>query len=75
MCSSDLAGVICGGVGDVTWHAGDREGARSVVDAGDVGVWLLGLVRRLLWFVGGLGCWSWWRLLVGGVVARRSRGG
>ena len=36
-----MAGVICGGVGDVTWHVGDREGARSVVDAGNVGVWLL----------------------------------
>ena len=66
------AGVICGGVGDMTWHAGNREGARSV---GDVGVWLLGLVRHLLWFVGGLGCWSWWRLLVGGMVAQHSRGG
>ena len=52
----------------MTWHAGDMEGARSVVDAGDVGVWLLGLVRHLSWFVGGLGCWSWWRLLVGSVV-------
>ena len=66
--SFSAAGVICGGVGDVTWHAGDMEGARSVVDAGNVGVWLLGLVRRLSWFVGSLGCWSWWRLLVGGVV-------
>ena len=57
----------------MTWHAGDREGTRSVVDAGDV--WLLGLVRRLSWFVGSLGCWSWWRLLVGGMMARRSCGG
>ena len=66
--SFSAAGVICGGVGDVTWHAGNMEGARSLVDAGEVGVWLLGLVMRLSWFVGGLGCWSWWRLLVGGVV-------
>ena len=56
------AGVIRGGVARVTWHAGDMEGARS---PGDVGVWLSGLVGRLSWFVGGVGCWLWWRLLVG----------
>ena len=66
------AGVICGDVAGVTWHAGDMEGARS---PGDVGVWLLGLVGHLSWFVGGVGCWSWWRLLVGSVVVWRSRGG
>ena len=57
------AGVICGGVGGMTWHACDMEDARS---PGDVGVWLSGLVGRLSWFMGGVGCWSWWRLLVGG---------
>ena len=66
------AGVIRGGVARVTWHAGDMEGARS---PGYVGVWLSGLVGRLSWFVGGVGCCSWWRLLVGGVVAWRSGGG
>ena len=44
------AGVICGGVAGVTWHAGNMEGAHS---PGDVGVWLSGLVGRLSWFVGG----------------------
>ena len=38
---------------------GDVEGACVVVDAGDVGMWLLCFVgRRLLWFVGGQAC-SW----------------
>ena len=66
------AGVICGGVASVTWHVGDMEGARS---PGDMGVRLSGLVGCLLWFVGGMGCWLWWRLLVGGVVAWHSHGG
>ena len=51
------AGVICGGVGDVTWHAGDMEGARSVVDAGDVGMWLLLLgICHGLWAAWVVGC-------------------
>ena len=66
------AGVICGGVAGMMWHAGDMEGTCS---PGDMGMWLSGLVRHLLWFVGGLGCWLWWRLLVGSVVVWRSRGG
>ena len=33
------AGVVCGGVGRVTWHAGDLEGAHVVVDVGDMAVW------------------------------------
>ena len=50
-------GVVCGGVGGVTWHAGDMEGTPRVVDAGDVHVWLSGLlVSRLLCFVGDMGC-------------------
>ena len=57
------AGVICGGVAGMTWHVGNMEGACS---PGDVGVWLSGLVGHLSWFVGSVGCWSWWRLLVGG---------
>ena len=49
--------VVCGGVGGVTWHAGDMEGTPRVVDAGDVRVWLSGLlVSRLLCFVGDVGC-------------------
>ena len=53
------AGVVSGGVRCVTWQAGDMEGARFVVDVGDVGVWLSCLVfRRLSWFVGTRGC-SW----------------
>ena len=35
-----VAGLVRGGVGCVTWHAGDMEGASVVVDAGDVAVWL-----------------------------------
>ena len=35
-----VAGLVHGGVGCVTWHAGDMEGASVVVDAGDVAVWL-----------------------------------
>ena len=66
------AGVIFDRVPGVTWHASDMEGACS---PGDVGVWLSGLVRHLSWFVGGVGCWLWWRLLVGDVVVWRSRGG
>ena len=51
------AGVVCGDVGGVTWHAGDMEGAPRVVDAGDVGVWLSGLLVGLLsCFVGDMGC-------------------
>ena len=50
-------GVVCGGLGGVTWHAGETEGAPCVVDAGDVGVWLSGLlVGRLSCFVGDVGC-------------------
>ena len=48
-------------VGDVA--VGNVEGARVVVDAGDVGVLLSCFVgRRLSWFVGGQRC-SWWWLL------------
>ena len=40
----------------MTWHAGDMEGTPRVVDAGDVGVWLSGLlVSRLSCFVGDVG--------------------
>ena len=50
-------GLVCGGVGGMMWHAGDMEGTPCVVDAGDVGVWLSGLlVSQLLCFVGGMGC-------------------
>ena len=69
MASFWAAGVVCGGVGGVTWHAGDMEGTPRVVDAGDTGVWfrvccLAGC--RVLWaawvFSGGggylwAGCW------------------
>ena len=34
------AGLVRGGVGYVTWHAGDMEGASIVVDAGNMAVWL-----------------------------------
>ena len=58
--------------------AGDVEGALSVVDAGDVAVWLSCFVGRWLslsWFVGGQGC-SWrWVLRVGDVVAGHCGGG
>ena len=40
------AGLVHGGVGCVTWHAGDMEGASVVVDAGDVAVWLSDLFVR-----------------------------
>ena len=41
------AGLVRGGVGCVTWHAGDMEGASVVVDVDDVAVWLSDLfVRR-----------------------------
>ena len=50
-------GVVCGGVGGVMWHAGDMEGTPRVVDAGDVHVWLSGLlVSWLSCFVGDMGC-------------------
>ena len=46
------------------------------VDAGDVAVWLTRwFVRWLSWFVGGRRCSWWWVLLVGDVVAWRTRGG
>ena len=54
-----LGGRVClwWGMRDVA--AGDVEGARVVVDARDVGVWLSCFVgRRLSWFVGGQAC-SW----------------
>ena len=56
------AGVVCGGVGRVTWHAGNLEGAGVVV----VVTWPCGrrvcvvvvlFSRRLLWFMGSRGCW------------------
>ena len=51
------AGVVCGGVSHVTWHAGDMDGTHFVVAVGNMGVWLSCLVvRRLLWFVGSRGC-------------------
>ena len=54
------AGVVCGGVSCVMWHAGDMEGAQVAVDVGDMGVWLSCLVFTWLsWFVGSQGC-SWW---------------
>ena len=44
------AGVVCGGVGRVTWHAGDLEGAGVVVEVGDVAVWSLHLCGcRFVW--------------------------
>ena len=56
--------------------ADDVEGARVVVDAGDVGVWLsCFIVRRLLWSVGGQGCSWWWVLPVSDVVAVVEVGG
>ena len=71
-----LGGRCCGAVGGVTWHAGNMEGAPCVVDAGDVGVWLSGLlVGWLSCFVGDMGRQWWWGLLVGRVVARRARCG
>ena len=58
----------------MTWQAGGMDGARFVVDVGDVGVWLSCLVfRRLSWFMGsrfvvvGVTC--------GAVVVGQSRGG
>ena len=65
--------VVCGGVSRVTWHAGDMDGARFVVDVGGMGMWLSCLVfrrlsclvfRRLSWFVGSRGCSWWWGSLV-----------
>ena len=59
------AGVVSGGVRCVTWQAGDMEGARFVVDVGDMRVWLLCLVSggcRGLWVAGvvrGGGCHLW----------------
>ena len=48
--------ALCGDVGGMMWHVGNMEGTPYVVDAGDVGVWLSGLlVRRLSCFVGGVG--------------------
>ena len=67
--------MVCGGVGRVTWHAGDLEGAGVVVDVGDVAVWSSRLCGcrvclaggcRGLWAAGvvggGRGClWAtWW---------------
>ena len=56
--------------------AGDVEGARVVIDAGDGGVWLsCFVVRRLSWLVAakdvrGGGCYEWatWRRAVVEVV-------
>ena len=70
------AGVVCGGVGCVTWHAVDPEGARVVVEAGDVAAWSSRLfVGRSSSFVDGRGCLCWWGLLVVDVVAGRIRCG
>ena len=59
----EVVGVVLGGqrclwwLGGVTWHAGETEGAPRVVDAGDMGVWLSGLlVDWLSCFVGDVGC-------------------
>ena len=72
LSSSWAARVVCGGVGHVTWHAGDLEGTRVVVD---VAMWLSRLCGchvclaggcRGLWVAGvvggGGGClWvTWW---------------
>ena len=56
LVSFSAPSVVCGGVG-VTWHVGDMEGTPHVVDAGDVRMWLSGLlVSRLSCFVGDVGC-------------------
>ena len=34
------SGLVCGGVGCVTWHAGNMEGTSIIVDAGDMAMWL-----------------------------------
>ena len=57
LVSFSAPSVVCGGVGGVTWCAGDMEGTPHVVDAGDVRVWLSGLlVSQLSCFVGDVGC-------------------
>ena len=66
LASFSAADVVCGGVAGMTWHAGDMEGTPHLVDAGDVGVWLSGLlVSWLSCFVGDVGgggyLWEgWW---------------
>ena len=59
------AGVVCGGVGRVTWHAGDLEGAGVVVEVGDVVVWLLCLCDCCVCLAGGC-CGLWAARVVGG---------
>ena len=60
-----VAGVVSGAVRCMMWQAGDMEGARFVVDVGDVGMWLSCLVfRQWSWFMGSRGCsWSWGSLV------------
>ena len=70
------AGVVCGGVSHVTWHAGDMDSACFVVDVGDMGMWccvlftgscygslIAGVVRGgggHLWHHGGRAESRWW---------------
>ena len=44
--------MVCGGVGCVTWHAGDMEGTCIVVDVGDVAMWLSWLCGCHVCFAG-----------------------
>ena len=53
--------------------AGNVEGARIVVDVGDVGMHVVVVFccQALSWFVGSQGSSWWWVLQVGDVVAGR----
>ena len=66
------AGMVCGGVGRVTWHAGNMVGARVV---GDVAVWLLGLCGCCVSFAGSChGSWAAGVVIGGGVTCGQHGG-
>ena len=57
LVSFSAPSIVCGGVGGMMWHAGNMEGTPHIVDAGDVCMWLSGLlVSRLSCFVSDVGC-------------------
>ena len=68
-----VASIVCGGVGCVTWHAGNMKGACGFVDTGDMAMWFShSFVWQLSWFVGGQHCLSWWWLFVSNMVVGHS---
>ena len=50
------ARVVSGGVGCMTWHAGNMKGARVVVDSGDMAVCVVVCGQLVLFVIVGVTC-------------------